>query len=143
MRLDSTGRLLLVLLFAPSVLGAVEPRAERPLSEQAYAGLVCRDHHESGGMLVGWVMPGPLQGKAFTSPFLNRGDIIVAVNGKPMGKMAWRELLERAEPGDALKLRVRATQGREGTAVSEPVRRDDRLLLLRTPEWPDACAWEA
>lgn len=143
--MGSPGRLLLVLLFAASILKAAEPRAERPLSEQAYAGLLCRDHADTGGMLVGWVLPGPLKGKTFSSPFVNRGDIILAVNGKPMGKKAFEELLGRSKPGDTLELRVRLTKGREDTAVPTPGKGGEektiKVVLASKADWSGPVAF--
>jgi len=124
-------------LVAAAVLA--QEGGDRPLAEQAYAGLFCRDHAATGGMLVGWVMPGPLKGKTFTSPFLNRGDIILAVNGKPMGKKAFEELLGRSKPGDTLELRVRLTKGREDTAIPAPGKGGEektlRIALASKAEW--------
>jgi len=126
MRLMSVPAAILALM---TCLPAARAGTERALSEQAYAGLLCRDHAETGGMLVGWVMPGPLKGKTFSSPFLNRGDIILAVNGKPMGKKAFDELLGRSKPGDTLELRVRLTKGKEDTAVPEPGKAGEEKTL--------------
>jgi len=96
-------------------------------------------------MLVGWVMPGPLKGKTFTSPFLNRGDIILAVNGKPMGKKAFDELLARSKPGDAIELHVRVTKGKEDTAVPEPGKGGEektlKVVLASKADWSGPIAF--
>ena len=65
-----------VLACAVAAMGATASGAEgeRPIGEQAYADLILRDHPASGGSLVGWVLPGPLKGTAFASPYLNRGE---------------------------------------------------------------------
>ena len=116
----SVGSILSVLFL--SGLGFA---GERPLAEQAYVGLFCRDDPATGGMLVGWVMPGPLKGKTFTSPFLNRGDIILAVNGKATGKKAFEALLDPLieqhklrEPLDRLKKYLADTQAEDFGANS-------------------------
>jgi len=138
-------RPVLSVLTVLSVLSSCGLAAERPLAEQAYIGLSCRDHAETGGMLVGWVMPGPLKGKTFTSPFVNRGDIILAVNGKPMGKKAFEELLERLKPGDTVELLVRATKGREDTAVPTPGKGGEektiKIDLASKAEWSGPVAF--
>ncbi|MBM4035429.1 MAG: hypothetical protein FJ291_27120 [Planctomycetes bacterium] len=129
---------ILMVLCASSAAAAAR-HEQRPLSGQAYVGLFCRDHPESGGMLVGWVMPGPLKGKTFTSPSINRGDIILAVNGKPMGKKAFEELLARSKPGDAIELRVRLSKGKEDTAVPEPGKGGEektlKVVLASKADW--------
>ncbi|MCZ7597290.1 MAG: hypothetical protein M5U09_05365, partial [Gammaproteobacteria bacterium] len=51
--------------------GAVLPRSppprprsrdERPIADQPFHGMLVRDHAETGGLLVGWILPGPLGG---------------------------------------------------------------------------------
>ena len=118
---------------------AAEPPPERPLAEQPYAGLLCYDHPKTGGMSVGWILPGPLEGRTFKSPHMNRGDLILAVNGTPMGKKAFYELIERSKPGDVLTLRVRRTES--PTIGARPVvgkgteETDVRLVLAPKAQW--------
>jgi len=96
-------------------------------------------------MLIGWVMPGPLKGKTFKSPFINRGDIILAVNGKPMGKKAFDELLGRSKPGDAIELRVRLTKGQDDTSLPSPGKGGEektlKVVLASKAEWSGPIAF--
>jgi len=131
--------LLAVVCSSAAAAGELGKGDERPLAEQAYAGLLCSDHAETGGMVVGWILPGPLKGQTFKSPFMNRGDLILAVNGQPMGKKAFKELVERSKPGDVLTLRVRRTKGDENASPAVPGKGMEetavRLALASRADW--------
>ena len=137
---------VLSVLSSLLMLQATSRGAERPLSEQAYAGLLCSDHAETGGMAVGWILPGPLKGQTFKSPYMSRGDLILAVNGQPMGKKTFKELIERAKPGDVLELKVRRTKGPEDSALPTPGKGTEettvRLVLASKADWVGPIAFK-
>ena len=136
--MTKTSLTLVAAALCLSVRAAEQPDT-RPPAEQAYAGLFCSDHPQTGGMLVGWVLPGPLKGTTFASPHMSRGDIILSVNGKPMAKKAFYELVERSKPGDALALRVRVTKGPGGggtpIAGKGGEEKTVRLVLASKADW--------
>jgi hypothetical protein len=81
---------------------AEPPQAASPTNAsaaRAYAGLKLRDDTASGQTLVSWVFPGPLAGTGFASPYVNRGDSLRSVNGKPASVAAFAKLIESAKPG--------------------------------------------
>lgn len=87
----------------------------RPLAEQPFHGLLVRD--DPAGLLVGWILPGPLNGHGFTSDVVNRGDLILAVNGQKMDRDAFEQFMLDARPGNRVELHVRRTAGNPETAV--------------------------
>jgi hypothetical protein len=94
-----------VLAFALASGAGPAAADERPLTEQAYAGLSLRDNSE--GTVVGWVLPGPFEGRGFDSPTLRRGDLVVSVNDQAVTSEAFKRLLEASKPGDELKVVVK------------------------------------
>ncbi len=90
---------------------AQDPGDNRPIDEQPWAGLLVRDQAE--GLVVGWVLPGPLEGTTFKSPKVNRGDVILSVNGTVMDEKGFKAFLAAAHPGDVVNLKLRRT----GSAV--------------------------
>ena len=130
---------LLAVMCSCVAAGEPEKSDERPLAEQAYAGLLCSDHPETGGIVVGWILPGPLKGRTFKSPFMNRGDLVLSVNGQPMGTKAFKELIVRSKPGDVLELRVRRTKGDEEASPPVPGKGMEettvRLVLASRADW--------
>ena len=117
----------------------------RPVEEQAYCGLTVSDYGDSGTMVVGWILPGPLQGTTFESPFMNRGDLILSVNGKPMKQAEFTEFIEASKPGDTVLLKVRNTKpqgvGSTPTPGSGTEERDVKLVLARRSDWSGPIAW--
>ncbi len=103
-----------LLIIAPPVWAQTD---SRPLHEQPFHGMLVRNDDASGGLLVGWILPGPLNGHGFTSDVVNRGDIILAVNGREMNRDAFDALMLSAQPGDHLLLKVRHTDSNPETAV--------------------------
>ncbi len=101
-----------LLATAPSLTAQTDLR---PLAEQPHHGLLVRD--DASGLLVGWILPGPLNGLGFTSDVVNRGDLILAVNGQKMDREALDQFMRSANPGDRVTLRVRHTAGNPETAV--------------------------
>ncbi|MGV6813876.1 MAG: hypothetical protein ACWA5W_02565 [Phycisphaerales bacterium] len=77
--------------------------SERPFEEQPYLGLAVRDTPD--GLVVGWIYPGPLGGKSFTSDAgVQRGDNLVSVNGQAVNADEFREMIAAMRPGEAIKL---------------------------------------
>lgn len=89
----------------------------RPLAAQPFHGLLVRDDDATGGLLVGWILPGPLNGHGFTSDVVNRGDLILTVNGEQMDRKQFDALMLSVRPGNHLALHVRHTGGDAETAV--------------------------
>lgn len=89
----------------------------RSLDAQPFHGLLVRDDEPTGGLLVGWILPGPLNGHGFSSDVVNRGDIILRVNGLKMDRKQFEALMLSAKPGDHIALHVRHTGGNPETAV--------------------------
>jgi len=92
----------------------------RPLGGQPFHGLLVRDDDATGGLLVGWILPGPLNGHGFTSDVVNRGDIILTVNGQKTNRKQFDALMLNAKPGEHVSLHVRHTGGDAETAVPTP-----------------------
>ena len=75
----------------------------RPFEDRPYLGLAVRD--TADGLVVGWIYPGPLGGKSFTSDAgIQRGDNLVSINGHEVDAAAFSELIDTMSPGDPLTL---------------------------------------
>jgi hypothetical protein len=104
-------RATLLLVFLALVLSrpgeTVADRDPRPLEEQPFLGLSVRDVPD-GGLVVAWILPGPLggQGKDSTSG-IQRDDNVVSVDGKPMDAAAYKAHVGAKKPGDRVTLVVR------------------------------------
>ncbi len=96
-----------------------EPPA-RPLSEQAYLGLFLRDIPDTPYSVVSWILPGPLGGTNFESDYVNRGDIVLAINGEARSADRYQALLESASPGDVWQFQVQRGTGDINAAVPDP-----------------------
>jgi len=111
----------------------------RPIAEQPFHGMLVRDHAETGGLLVGWILPGPMNGRGFESDLVNRGDLILAVNGQRMNREEFNALLRSARPGETMALTVRHTGGDAGGAVPSAGggtdERDHRITLASREQW--------
>jgi hypothetical protein len=92
----------------------------RPLAEQAYLGLFLRDIPDSPYSVVSWILPGPLGGTNFESDYVNRGDIVLAIDGEPRSTDQYQALLEMASPGDVWQFRVQRGTGDINAAVPDP-----------------------
>ncbi len=117
--------------------------AERPLAQTPYAGLVARDYEPGKSLVVSWVLPGPLQPQGLASSLLRRGDLILAVNGRPMGYAEFQRTVAEAKPGDALVLSVRYTEGDPNSSTPAPGKGTReaklRLVLAAKSEWVGPC----
>ncbi len=89
------------------------------MSEKPFAGLILRDD-DSGKVLVAYIAPGPLEGRGFHSPHLERGDTVLAVNGQPMTAKAFDALVEASHVGDEIVFKVHRTGGPDVTSVPTP-----------------------
>ncbi len=111
----------------------------RPLAQQPYHGMLVRDHAETGGLLVGWILPGPLNGTGFASEVVNRGDLILAVNGQRMNREQFNAFLRAVRPGEMITLFVRHTAGDAGGAVPSTGggadEREHRITLASREQW--------
>lgn len=103
-----------------------------------YSGLTLRDD-DTGKVLVAHIAPGPLEGRGFRSPHLERGDTILDVNGQPMTAKAFEELIAASRPGDEIVLRVSRTGSPDVTAVpiaaAEGKLEELRFRLAVASEW--------
>jgi len=102
-----------------------------PFDKQGFLGLMLRDLGD-GRTVVGRVLPGPLEGRGFTSDVLDivRGDLVVDVDGRPMNAEAFRDHVRGAAPGASIRIAYRRSRqpgrdvpgdGEYETAVSEIV----------------------
>ncbi len=129
------GSLLLVSL-ARTLLAQTDTR---PLAAQPFHGLLVRDDDATGGLLVGWILPGPLNGRGFTSDVVNRGDIILTVNGQKRNRKQFDALMLNAQPGEHVALHVRHTGGDAETAVptagAATSEKDYDIVLASREQW--------
>jgi len=111
----------------------------RPLAKQAFAGLKVRDNAAGDELLIGWVLPGPLEGRTFKSPHMNRGDVILSVDGKKLNAAAFDKLIESSKPGDVLMLEVRQTGSKKIGAVPDSGKGakvvNVKLVLASKADW--------
>src|SRR5690606_130837 len=75
---------------------------------------------KEGDLLVGWVLPGPLEGTGKTSPYLQRGDIILEADGRKLDAKAFKEFVKTKRPGAVIRLKIRQTEGNVAAAVPTP-----------------------
>lgn len=144
-RLDGRSCTLAALLMIASPVWAQTD--SRPLHEQPFHGMLVRNDEASGGLLVGWILPGPLNGHGFTSDVVNRGDILLSVNGRKMDRNEFDALMLSAKPGDHLSLKVRHTGSNPETAVptagSASDEREYDLVLASRAEWSGPVAHQS
>ena len=75
----------------------------RPWDEQPYLGLGVRDTDD--GLVVGWLYPGPMGGKSFTSDVgVQRGDNLVSIAGMEVDAAGFRKALGSMSAGDTVTL---------------------------------------
>ena len=97
-----------IVLGAVIALISINPYAhaqsdDRSFEEQPYLGLAVRDTDD--GLVVGWIYPGPMGGKSFTSDVgVQRGDNLVSINGQAVDAEGFREIINQMSPGDSVKL---------------------------------------
>lgn len=125
-----------LLVAGPAATGQVDTR---PLADQPFHGLLVRDDASTGGLLVGWILPGPFNGRGFTSDVVNRGDLILEVNGSRMDREAFESFMGSAAPGESVRLLVRHTGGDTSTAVptagASSSDREYEFTLARRADW--------
>src|SRR5690349_20419395 len=127
-----------LLILNPRLLaaGATSQPTTRPA---AYCGLALRDEDGSSRTLVKLIAPGPLEGRGFTSPHLQRGDTVLSVNGHPMRAAAFDALIAASAIGDEIILRVKRTGSDRLTSVPEAAAdgREEELKfrLVNAAEW--------
>ncbi len=80
------------------------------MAKQAFLGIGMKTDSPAGKLEVGSVMPGPLypqdESGDLGKPSIDEGDVILAVNGKPVDSAGLKALVDHAHPGDGLTLRV-------------------------------------
>jgi hypothetical protein len=107
-------------------------------SGRPFSGLTLRDD-DTGVVLVAHIAPGPLEGKGFRSPHLERGDTILSINGEPMTAKAFEELVARSKVGDEIVMQVKRTGSPETTAVptaaAEGKIEELKFRLAEASEW--------
>lgn len=138
--LHSPASLILAVVLLNAALSSASAQTDkRPLAEQPFHGLLVRDHAETGGLLVGWILPGPMNGTGFASDVVNRGDLILAVNGQRMNREQFNAFLRSARPGETITLSVRHTGGDAGGAVPSAGggtdERAHRITLASREQW--------
>lgn len=96
----SIGLVLTLLLCS----GPVDAQQPHPWAAEPYIGLAVRDTEH--GVVVGWVYPGPLGGRSFTSDAgIQRGDNLVSINGTPIGSQDdFTDAISAMSPGDELTI---------------------------------------
>jgi hypothetical protein len=109
--------LLALVSSCPRCLAATSTQpTTRPI---AYCGLALRDEDGTKRTLVKYISPGPLEGRGFTSPHLQRGDTVLSVNGAQTGAAQFDELIAHSTVGDEIVLRVKRTGSDRLTSVPE------------------------
>ncbi|MBI2190390.1 MAG: hypothetical protein HYU36_00220 [Planctomycetes bacterium] len=125
------------LLAGPALLSLADDPLDRPWEHQAFLGLSVADHGD--GCIVGWVMPGPLLEGKRAQPRLDRGDLILSVDGKALNAAGLVERVQKAKPGDILVLRVLRTGSDSESAMPTPgpkkVEEEIRVKLASKGEW--------
>lgn len=77
---------------------------------EAYLGLGLW-HGEQGEALVSVIMPGPMEGERFTSPYVQRGDLLLSADGQAMTAEAFSDYMKTKRPGDSVTLTFQHTEG--------------------------------
>ena len=89
---------------------------KRPWSEQPFLGLSVRDTPQ--GLVVGWIAPGPLQGRGFESGVgIQRGDNVVSLDGTTLDRAGFRTAIAAHAPGDEITLVTRRAPGARADAA--------------------------
>lgn len=118
-------------LAAPAPLPRTTPD-DRPVgtapqsSTRAYSGIHVVDR--DGALVVWSILPGPLDGAHTTSATLQRGDVLVSIDGAAATRAAW-DAAHAAPPGTELTLGVRAAK-----ETSSQIR-EVRVLLEDESTW--------
>lgn len=107
--------LLVVLVAGGTASGERDPR---PFEEQAFLGLSVRDA-PGGGLVVAWILPGPLGGQgAESSSGVRRDDNVVSLDGQALDAAAFKARVAAKKPGEAVTLVVRRSPAADpGAAV--------------------------
>ncbi len=94
---------LVFLVLAVCISATSAQSDDRPLDQQPYLGLAVRDTPE--GLVVGWIYPGPMGGKSFTSDAgVQRGDNLVSVDGVQVDAAGFREAVKELNAGELINL---------------------------------------
>ena len=96
--------IFIVLCIARFSLSA---QSDHPWADEPYLGMAVRDTEH--GVVVGWVYPGPLGGRSFTSVAgIQRGDNLVAINATPIASRdTFTDLIRSLAPGDDITITYR------------------------------------
>ena len=90
-----------IVLALPAITSGEEDA--RPWTEQPFLGLSVRD--TPSGLVVGWVLPGPLGGTGFESALgIQRGDNLVSVDGEAVDVAGFKALIRAKSPGETVVL---------------------------------------
>lgn len=98
----------------------------------AYLGLSLRENAALKATLINWVMPGPLRPTGEKSALVARGDILLAVDGKPMPATQLRPYVLAKKPGDVIELKVRRTGGKPDGALPAPGAESKEITIKAT-----------
>ncbi len=98
-------RLIFIVLCIARFSLSAQPN--HPWADEPYLGLAVRDTEH--GVVVGWVYPGPLGGRSFTSEAgIQRGDNLVAINATPIAsREAFTDHIRSLAPGDDITITYR------------------------------------
>ncbi|MFG0331383.1 MAG: PDZ domain-containing protein [Phycisphaerales bacterium] len=115
---SSTARILFLLSIA---LATSLLHSTADADERAYLGLATREVPEAEGVIVGWIYPGPLEGTGQTSPRIDRGDILLQVDGvRVESPDHLDDLIANRSANEEITLLVRRTQGDASASVPTP-----------------------
>ncbi|MFG0245425.1 MAG: hypothetical protein ACF8MF_05155 [Phycisphaerales bacterium JB052] len=98
----TTRNTIVFLLYVLILVPISHAQSDHPWASQPYLGLSVRDTVH--GLVVGWVSPGPLGGRSYTSTSgIQRGDILVSINAEPIESAdQFKALIAALSPGDEL-----------------------------------------
>jgi hypothetical protein len=100
-------RSILIIALALLTTTAAHSQTAHPWADEPYLGLAVRDTEH--GVVVGWVYPGPLGGRSFTSAAgIQRGDNLVAINTTAIdSRDTFTQTIRSLSPGDDIAITYR------------------------------------
>lgn len=105
-------RIIRIIIAALALLTAAthaqsQTHTSHPWADEPYLGLSVRDTEH--GVVVGWIYPGPLGGRSFTSASgIQRGDNLVAINATAIdSRDTFTQTIKSLSPGDDIAITYR------------------------------------